>query len=247
MRSGSATRWLRLVNWYLNLFHVWAISVAVFFAYIYLYDRFRISLIGGHYPEPPGGIWFFLITSAWGLGEPLVTAVHAALVSAVLFSFEEGEGFSYVRHSFGVGRAPVYLAKIAAGLLLVSTPLAASKVFMAVVWDYRLLTRFAEFLSASVAVYAAAAFLSLYLISFYSFWALVVGRPVYFLVGAFLEAYLMETLFGGLLMLIPISFTVFQPFGPAAAIQRYGDRFAIALVHACAAFALQLRGEVRWK
>lgn len=249
MWFGGAARWFKLVRWYLNFFHVWAISVAVFLAYIYLYDRFSIKVFT---PRFSGSVslsedWYILISAASGLGEPLVIAVHAALVSAVFFSFEESEGFSYIRHAFGMDRARVYLAKITASILLVSTSLIAAKVVMAAVWDYRMLAWFADFLYAAALTYVAAIVLSFYFVSIYSFWALVVRRAVYFLVGAFLEAYLMEGLFNGPLMLMPITFQTLRPFELPYVILRYWDRFAFALAHACAALLLQLRGEVKWR
>jgi len=232
---------LKLVKWYLGFFHVWAFSLALFFAYIFTYDRFAILGV-----DPS---WDSLLSGAESLQEPVLMAAHAALVAAILFSFEEGEGYSYLRHLTGAGRLQVLAAKWLAYLLLVAPPLVAAKALLSVSWDYRMLAR-PGFVQALAELLAGAALQASYLFPFYALWALATKRATYFVMGAFLELYLLESFWGGPLFVYGSHFMLLRlPLGPALArlVRDLGLRLAASLAHLAAAAYLELRGEVKWK
>ncbi len=232
---------LKLVKWYLGFFHVWAFSLALFFAYVFTYDRFAILNVN---PS-----WDSLLSSAASLQEPVLLAAHSALVAAVLFSFEEGEGYSYARHLTGAGRLQVFAAKWLAYLLLVAPPLVAAKALLAASWDYRMLAH-PSFAPALAKLFAGAALQASYLFPFYAFWALAAKRATYFVMGAFLELYLLESFWSGPLLVYGSHIMFLRlPFYTALRwlLQDLGLRLAASLAHLAAAAYLELRGEVKWK
>jgi hypothetical protein len=232
---------LKLVKWYLGFFHVWAFSLAFFFAYVFTYDRFAILTVS---PS-----WDSLVNSAWSLQEPVLMAAHTALVAAVLFSFEEGEGYSYLRHLTGAGRLQVFAAKWLAYLLLTALPLAAARSLLAASWDYRMLAH-PGFAQALAKLLAGAALQTSYLFPFYAFWALASKRATYFVVGAFLELYLLESFWGGPLLVYRSHLMLLRlPFNPALGwlARDLGARIAASLAHLVAAAYLEARGEVKWR
>lgn len=262
MESGSLGKLLRATTWYLRFFNLWAISLAMFFVYLYTYDRFRVNighpLLFGEHPLA-GEEWIFLLSNARTELEPLLATTHMALISAILFSFEEGEGISYVKYLSGVGRLASYVAKLLAALLLFTLPLATAKLTVILSWDYRALWlpssyMFLNFVS-NLVLYAT------YIFSVYGLFALLIRRPVYFLASSIIELYVFEpklSLLGARPMYLYASLThplallptprgtVLAP--PYALLLLFPQRFTLAL--ACALLTLlyyRFRGEVKWR
>jgi hypothetical protein len=193
MPRRGTRRFFELVKWYISFFNLWAASAALFFLYLLLYDRFRVNVISSYLwaSSPSEGAWALLVGTAFSELEPMVAAMHLALIVALLFSLEEGEGMSYVRYAGGAGRLEAYAAKWLASLALFLSPLVGAKLAVILSWDMRaslllLGWRLAALLVVSLAAYAT------YLFPILSALAVVVKRPLYYLILVFLELYVIE-------------------------------------------------------
>lgn len=248
MRTGDIGKWLRLVAWYLGFFHLWLLSAVYFLAYVHVYDRFRLisrSLVGEASPQL---VWSILLSEVCELQEPLLLATHCAFLAGILFSFEEGEGYSYLRHTAGFKGLEVYAAKWLSCALLATTPHVTAKILTVAVWDYRLLlNQPAALLVPSLRLAMGSLIVVSYLYSVYSLWALLLRRAVYFVIATFLELYLLEGLWGPL-MLVPMTLALVNPLhGLSAALSAYWPWYTASVIHLLAAMYLQSRGEVRWR
>ncbi|MEM4454962.1 MAG: hypothetical protein QXT28_09645 [Thermofilaceae archaeon] len=261
MGLGRFGRFLRAVAWYISFFNLWAVSLALTFAYLYTYDRFRIeaATLHGFGPLEEAASRFLIGTANTHL-EAMIASMHLALLAAILFSFEEGEGLSYIRYSAGLGRLSSYAAKLAASTLLFTAPLLAAKAIVILSWDYRVL--FNPFFAPSLlSLFSNLSLYALYLTPILALLAILVKRPAYYLILIFLELYIIEgrlellgvrRLYSSAALWWPLGFittargSVFSP--PHALIILFPQRFLASL--ACAALTLawyRLKGEVRWR
>ncbi|MEM2410572.1 MAG: hypothetical protein QXF87_08630, partial [Thermofilaceae archaeon] len=182
MGLGRFGRFLRAVAWYISFFNLWAVSLALTFAYLYTYDRFRIeaATLHGFGPLEEAASRFLIGTANTHL-KAMIASMHLALLAAILFSFEEGEGLSYIRYSAGLGRLSSYAAKLAASTLLFTAPLLAAKAIVILSWDYRVL--FNPFFAPSLlSLFSNLSLYALYLTPILALLAILVKRPAYYLI-----------------------------------------------------------------
>ena len=250
----------RLVSWYLRFFNLWVFSVAMYFIYLYTYDRFRVSILNiSHSAYPAEHAALLLTSSAYTELEPLLATVHLALISTILFSFEEGEGLGYLRYLGGVGRLASYLAKLLAALALFLAPLLAAKLTVILSWEYRALLLSSSYiflnLASNLALYA------LYVLPVYGFLALLIRRPAYFLTFALVELYVFERRFRLLnvyriyaeaAFVYPAGFIyiggVPAPSPPHALALLFPERLLASLIFAALTLLYyRLWGEVKWR
>lgn len=171
---------------------LWVSSLAMFLLYLHTYDRFLITSISdSNLPSP----WTFLISSTSSINETFLFGFHAVFVASFLFSYDLGEGYSYVRLIAGVGRLRELTVKTLVYVFLVATPLAFSKLFMGATWDTYALAFVGDLFYTLVRLFMRSVMISLYLYPFVALTAMLLKKPTYVILGFTVYLYLFESPF----------------------------------------------------